>query len=171
VFLTWPDTVAGVAETVTDMTARAEKYGRTLNYGLRAHVIVRETEDEARAAAERLVSRLDDEQGEKIRQRSLDTASAGVARQNELRQSSTDDGFVEENLWTGVGRARSGAGAAIVGDPDQVLAKLNAYRDVGVGAFILSGYTHRAEAELFAEHVLPNIDHGRLYADSSTHPG
>ena len=171
VFLTWPDTVAGVADTVTDMTARAEKYGRTLHYGLRAHVIVRETEDEARAAAERLVSKLDDEQGEKIRQRSLDTASAGVARQNELRQSSTDDGFVEENLWTGVGRARSGAGAAIVGDPDQVLAKLNAYRDVGVGAFILSGYTHRAEAELFAEHVLPHIDHGRLYADSSTHPG
>ncbi len=69
-----------------------------------------------------------------------------------------------------MGRARSGAGAAIVGDPDQVLAKLNAYRDVGVGAFILSGYTHAAEADLFAEYVLPSIDHGRLYPDSSTHP-
>lgn len=170
VFLTWPDTVAGVAETVTDMRGRADRFGRTLEYGLRAHVIVRETEAEARAAAEKLVSRLETDEGERIRQRSLDTASAGVARQNELREAATDDGFVEENLWTGVGRARSGAGAAIVGDPDQVLAKLNAYRDVGIGAFILSGYTHAVEAELFAQYVLPNIDHGRLYADSSTHP-
>ena len=91
-----------------------------------------------------------------------------MSRQNELRESSSDDGFVEDNLWTGVGRARSGAGAAIVGDPDQVLAKLKAYQAVGVGAFILSGYTHAAEADLFAKYVLPNIDHGPLYEDSST---
>lgn len=170
VFLTWPDTVAGVAATITDMSERAERFERELRYGLRAHVIVRETEAEARAAADRLLSRLDDTEGEKIRQRSLDTGSAGVARQNELRQASEDDGFVEANLWTGVGRARSGAGAAIVGDPDQVLAKLHAYRDVGVGAFILSGYTHVAEADLFARHVLPNIDHGPLFEGSTTVP-
>jgi len=168
VFLTWPDTVAGVADTVTDMKARAERFGREMNYGLRAHVIVRETEDEARAAADRLLSKLDDNKGEEIRQKSLDTASAGVARQNELRNAASGDGFVEENLWTGVGRARSGAGAAIVGDPDQVLAKLKAYQAIGVGAFILSGYTHAAEADLFARHVLPNIEHGPLYEGSST---
>lgn len=168
VFLTWPDTVAGVADTVTDMKARADRFGRGLKYGLRAHVIVRETEHEARAAADRLLSKLDADEGEKIRQKSLDTASAGVARQNELRNAASGDGFVEENLWTGVGRARSGAGAAIVGDPDQVLAKLKAYQDVGIGAFILSGYTHAAEADLFARHVLPNIDHGPLYEGSST---
>ena len=168
VFLTWPDTVAGVAETVADMRTRAAGFGRELKYGLRAHVIVRETEAEARAAAERLLSKLDDEEGEKIRQKSLDTASAGVAGQNQLRDASGDDGFVEENLWTGVGRARSGAGAAIVGDPDQVLAKLHAYRDIGIGAFVLSGYTHAAEADLFARYVLPNIDHGPLFEDSST---
>jgi len=168
VFLTWPDTVAGVAETVTDMRARAAGFDRELEYGLRAHVIVRETEADARAAAERLLSKLDDEEGEKIRQKSLDTASAGVAGQNQLRDASGDDGFVEANLWTGVGRARSGAGAAIVGDPDQVLAKLHAYRDVGIGAFILSGYTHAAEADLFARYVLPNIDHGPLFSGSST---
>jgi alkanesulfonate monooxygenase len=170
VFLTWPDTVAGVASTVKEMQGLAAGYNRELKYGLRAHVIVRETEGEARKAADRLLSKLDDEQGEAIRQKSLDTASAGVARQNELREAAEGDGFVEENLWTGVGRARSGAGAAIVGDPDQVLAKLQAYRDVGVGAFILSGYTHAAEADLFAKHVLPNIDHGPLYAGSTTTP-
>ena len=168
VFLTWPDTVAGVAETVADMRAQAASYERELKYGLRAHVIVRETEAEARQAAERLLSKLDDDTGESIRQKSLDTKSAGVARQNELRDSSSDDGFVEENLWTGVGRARSGAGAAIVGDPDQVLAKLRAYQDIGIGAFILSGYTHAAEADLFAKYVLPNIEHGPLYEGSST---
>ena len=168
VFLTWPDTVAGVGETVKDMAERAAGYNRTLHYGLRAHVIVRETEAQAREAADRLLSKLDEQEGEKIRQKSLDTASAGVARQNALRDSSGDDGYVEENLWTGVGRARSGAGAAIVGDPDQVLAKLEAYRSVGIGAFILSGYPHADEAELFARYVLPMIDHGPLYEGSTT---
>lgn len=168
VFLTWPDTVSGVAGTVKEMTEMAAGYDRELKYGLRAHVIVRETEAQSRAAAERLLSKLDDDEGEKIRQKSLDTKSVGVSRQNELRESSSDDGFVEENLWTGVGRARSGAGAAIVGDPDQVLAKLKAYQEIGVGAFILSGYTHAAEADLFAKYVLPNIDHGPLYEGSST---
>ncbi len=163
VFLTWPDTVASVGDTVTEMTELAKsKYDRDLLYGLRAHMIVRETEAEARAAADRLVSKLDADTGEAIRNRSLDTASAGVARQNELRDSSSDDGFVEEALWTGVGRARSGAGAAIVGDPDQVVAKLQAYMDVGVSAFILSGYTHIAENDLVAEHVLPKIEHAAL---------
>jgi alkanesulfonate monooxygenase len=75
---------------------------------------------------------------------------------------SDSDGFVEAGLWTGVGRARSGAGAAIVGDPDQVVAKLNAYREVGIDAFILSGYPHIAECELVGEHVLPRIRHAPL---------
>ena len=162
VFLTWPDTVASVAETVADMRQRATVHGRTLRYGLRAHMIVRETEAEARAAADRLVSKLDAETGEQIRQKSLDTASVGVSRQSELRDSADDEGYAEENLWTGIGRARSGAGAAIVGDPDQVVAKLEAYRAVGIDAFILSGYTHLAECDLVAEHVLPRIDHAPL---------
>ena len=163
VFLTWPDTVAAVGATVEEMTAlAAEKYDRSLLYGLRAHMIVRETEAEARAAADRLVSKLDADTGTAIRNKSLDAASVGVQRQAALRESATDDGFAEEALWTGVGRARSGAGAAIVGDPDQVVAKLRAYQEVGIGAFILSGYTHAAEADLVAEHVLPSIEHRPL---------
>ena len=162
VFLTWPDTVAAVAETVADMRTRAARHGRELTYGLRTHMIVRETEGEARAAAERLVSRLDAEMGDAIRNKTLDTASVGVSRQIELRETAGDDGYAEPNLWTGIGRARSGAGAALVGDPDQIVAKLNAYREVGIDAFILSGYTHLAECDLVAEHVLPNIDHAPL---------
>ena len=162
VFLTWPDTVAAVGETVKDMESRAARFDRALTYGLRAHVIVRETEGEAMDAAAKLVSKLDDDLGAQIRGRSLDSASVGVSRQAALRDAADDSGFAEENLWTGIGRARSGAGAAIVGDPDQVRAKLEAYQAVGVSAFILSGYTHANEAQRFADLVLPNMEHGPL---------
>jgi alkanesulfonate monooxygenase len=163
VFLTWPDTVESVAATVSEMTTlAADRYDRQLIYGLRAHVIVRATESEARSAADRLVSRLDDDAGNAIRNRSLDAASVGVQRQTALREGAADDGFIEEALWTGVGRARSGAGAAIVGDPDQVVAKIRAYQDAGISAFIFSGYTHTAECELVAEHVLARIEHAPL---------
>jgi alkanesulfonate monooxygenase len=170
VFLMWPDTIDGVARTISDLRSRAERHGRDLRFGYRAHVIVRETESEAKQAAERLVSALDPETGERIRARSLDTASAGNRRQAELRSDAGDDGFVEPNLWTGIGRGRSGAGAAIVGDPDQVLAKLEAYMDLGLEAFILSGYPHQAEADLFARHVLPRLDHGPLFAAREREP-
>jgi alkanesulfonate monooxygenase len=163
VYLMWPDTVAGTGAVLADMRARAARYGRELRFGFRVHVIVRATEHEARAAARRLVSRLDDVTGEAIRRRSLDITSTGTRRQGELRDMADDDGYVEANLWTGIGRARSGAGAAIVGDPGQVLATIRRYADLGIEAFILSGYPHAAEADLFARHVLPHLDHGPLF--------
>jgi alkanesulfonate monooxygenase len=162
VYLMWPDRMDEVKAIIADMTARAARRGRALKFGYRVHVIVRETEAQARAAARRLLSRLDDGAGEAIRKRSLDHASVGVRRQAEIREAADDEGFAEENLWTGIGRARSGCGAAIVGDPDQVLKKLNAYRALGIEAFILSGYPHAAECDLFARHVLPHLDHGPL---------
>lgn len=162
VFLMWPDITSSMLEVKADMDARAAAKGRSLRYGWRSHVIVRETEDEARLAARRLLSKLDDQTGQEIRKKSLDSASAGVARQAALRDSSDDEGYAERHLWTGVGRARSGAGAAIVGDPDQVLAKLNELAEAGIEAFILSGYPHAAECDLFSRYVLPSIDHGRL---------
>jgi alkanesulfonate monooxygenase len=162
VYLMWPDKMDNVRAIIADMRARAANHGRTLRFGYRAHVIVRETEDEARAYARRLLSHLDAATGEAIRNKSLDTKTAGVAAQNALREGADDDGFAEPHLWTGIGRARSGCGAAIVGDPDQVLAKLNAYRAEGIDAFVLSGYPHAAECDLFARHVLPRLDHAPL---------
>jgi alkanesulfonate monooxygenase len=162
VYLMWPDRMAEVKSIITDMTARAAKRGRKLKFGYRVHVIVRETEAEARAYTRRLLSRLDADTGDAIRKRSLDHASVGVRRQAEIREAADDDGFTEENLWTGIGRARSGCGAAIVGDPDQVLKKLNAYRELGIEAFILSGYPHATECDLFARHVLPLLNHAPL---------
>ncbi len=164
VFLMWPDTLPKLRETLADMRGRAGRHGRRLRFGYRVHVIVRERESEARAVARRLVSRLEDEAGEAIRRRSLDFASAGVRRQAEVRGASDDEGYVEEHLWTGIGRARSGCGAALVGDPDQVLAKLRAYMDLGIEAFILSGYPHADECDLFAKWVLPHLPHAPLLA-------
>ena len=162
VYLMWPDTMPAVQAIIDDMTARAASYGRALKFGYRVHVIVRETEAEARLYADRLLSKLDTATGDAIRAKSLDSLSVGVLRQAELREAAGNEGYVEDNLWTGIGRARSGCGAAIVGDPGQVLAKLRAYQAMGIDAFILSGYPHAAECDLFARHVLPQLEHGPL---------
>jgi alkanesulfonate monooxygenase len=165
VYLMWPDVEGAVKDIITDMTERADTYGRTLKFGYRAHVIVRETEDEARAYATRLLSKLDADTGDAIRAKSLDSQSEGVRRQAELREAAGNEGYAEDNLWTGIGRARSGCGAAIVGNPDQVLAKLQRYQAMGIDAFILSGYPHKAECDLFAKYVLPKLNHGPLTLD------
>ncbi|MEM8583524.1 MAG: LLM class flavin-dependent oxidoreductase, partial [Bacteroidota bacterium] len=133
------------------------RHGREVDFGLRVHVIVRETEAEARQAARDLMSELDAELGTDIRNRAQDAKSLGVSRQADMRAQSDDDGFIEDHLWTGIGRARSGCGAAIVGDPDQVFEKLRHYHQMGIRAFILSGYPHREECELFGRYVLPRI--------------
>jgi alkanesulfonate monooxygenase len=162
VYLLWPDTEERVAELLADLRRRAAAVGRTLRFGYRVHVVVRPSEAEARDAARQLVSGLDDATGAAIRQRSLDAGSAGVARQATLRDEADDDGYVEPNLWTGIGRARSGCGAAIVGDPAQVAAKLARYAELGIDAVILSGYPHLDECRRFGELVLPLLDHGPL---------
>ena len=161
VFLMWPETEDRIAETMRGMAAQAAALGRTIDFGFRSHVIVRETEREARAAAERLISRLDRSKGEEIKRRSLDATSAGVLRQDALR-SAAGDLWLEPHLWSGVGLARSGCGSAIVGDPDQVFAKLDRYMDMGIRAFVLSGYPHLDECDLFARHVLPRLKTCRL---------
>jgi alkanesulfonate monooxygenase len=151
----WPDTLDGVAAIIADMRQRAAAHGRTLRFGYRVHVVVRPTEAEARAAAEQLVAALDPEVGEAIRARSLDSTSVGVRAQAELRDASDPHGYIEPHLWTGIGRARSGCGAAIVGDPQQVADKIRTYQSLGIDTFILSGYPHRRECERFAELVMP----------------
>jgi alkanesulfonate monooxygenase len=157
VYLMWPDTEGEVAAIVSDLSARAEQEHRQLRFGYRVHVVVRETERAAREAAAQLIAGLDDETGSAIRSKSLDATSVGVARQQSLRSEADALGFVEPSLWTGIGRARSGCGAAIVGDPDQVEAKLRRYVDLGISTFILSGYPHTEEARRFGEMVLPRF--------------
>ncbi len=170
VYLMWPDTPQEVRLVVDDMRSRASKVGRNLRFGWRSHVIVGETEDAARAEARRLVSRLDTDTGAKIRTHSLDVASAGVSRQNALREDADDEGYVSRHLWTGIGRARSGAGAAIVGDPDQVADTIRQLQTAGVESFIFSGYPHLESCETFGRLVLAEMAHGPLAAQPSPRP-
>ena len=157
VYLMWPETEKKLQELMNNMINKASEYERTVQFGLRVHVIVRETEQEARDYANKLLSKLDLDLGKDIRNRAQDSASLGVARQALLREEADNQHYVEPHLWTGIGLARSGCGAAIVGDPDQVLAKLERYMEMGIRSFILSGYPHQQECELFAKHVLPRL--------------
>lgn len=162
VFLMWPETEERLAATMQTMSEKAAAYGRKLDFGLRIHMIVRETEQEAQAAADRLISRLDLEVGQQIKHRSQDSRSEGVLRQDALRDKLGGNLYLEDHIWSGIGLARSGCASAIVGDPDQVLAKLKRYMGMGIRAFILSGYPHEQECELFARHVLPHLPQVRL---------
>lgn len=157
VYLMWPETEDKLQQLMQNMSDKAAGYDREVDFGLRVHVIVRETEAEARAAARRLMTYVNDQRGEEIRLRAQDGKSYGVSRQTAVREQADDEGFVEDHLWTGIGRARSGCGAAIVGDPDQVLAKIQRYMDMGIRAFIFSGYPHLDECNLFGRYVLPRI--------------
>ena len=157
VYLMWPEPEELLAERMKTVHARAEAHGRVLDYGLRVHMIVRDTEAEAREYADELVSQLDADIGVDIRNRALDAKSYGVSLQSANRDKADDDGFVEPHLWTGIGRARSGCGAALVGSVDQVMTKIERYQKMGIRAFIFSGYPHLDECERFGTMVLPQL--------------
>ncbi len=157
VYLMWPEPKENIAERMKAVNAVAEKYERKIDYGFRAHMIVRDTEQEAREYADYIVSKLDDEYGKLIRDRAHDSISLGVAHQARARELADKFGYVEDNLWTGIGRARSGCGSAIVGSTDQVLSKIEAYQKMGIRSFIFSGYPHIDECRHFGEKVLPQI--------------
>ena len=157
VYLVWGDTVEGVGKRLATMREQEAKVKRLvdtpLTYGLRCHVVVRETEAEAWQAADRLISRIDPAVRQKFIETTASVDSEGQRRQLELAASASL--IVEPNLWSGVGLARSGVGVAIVGSPAQVAAKLRAYQALGISTFILSGYPHLEECRRFGEMVMP----------------
>ena len=157
VYLMWPETRGKLKAQIETLSAKAATYHRTLDFGLRVHVIVRETEEEARQYADQLISKLDIQKGTEIKERAQDAKSLGVSKQSEMRAAAGADHFVEPHLWTGIGLARSGCGAALVGNPQQVLGKINDYMSMGIRSFIFSGYPHHQEAQYFAKWVLPHL--------------
>lgn len=158
VFLMWPETEENIYATMQDMSNRAAANNRLIDFGLRIHIIVRETEQEAREYARHIMSRFD-EHTLNLKNRAQDAQSEGVKRQDALRNEKADeDDFVEPHLWMGIGRARSGCGGALVGTPDQIISKLNRYMDMGIRSFILSGYPLMEEAQLVADYILPKLE-------------
>lgn len=161
VYLTWGEPPAAVAEKIADMRARAAKHGRTLKFGIRLHVIVRETNEEAWKAADELIKYVDDDLIARAQASFSKMDSEGQRRMAALHGGKKDKLEVSPNLWAGVGLVRGGAGTALVGDPETVAARMQEYADLGIETFILSGYPHLEESYRFAELVFPLLGKGR----------
>ncbi|MBB3937050.1 FMNH2-dependent alkanesulfonate monooxygenase [Aureimonas phyllosphaerae] len=156
-YLTWGEPPALVAEKIETVRALAEKKGREVSFGIRLHVIVRETTTKAWEAADDLISRLDDATIAQAQEVFSRMDSVGQARMSRLHGGRRDKLEVSPNLWAGVGLVRGGAGTALVGDPDTVAERIDEYRRLGIDSFILSGYPHLEEAYRFGELVLPRL--------------
>lgn len=158
-YLTWGEPPTEVSKKVADVKARAAKHGRTVKFGIRLHVIVRETDDEAWRAAESLISRLDDDTVGRAQAAFSRMDSEGQRRMAALHagggKRTRAELEISPNLWAGVGLVRGGAGTALVGDPKTVAARIEEYAALGLDTFVLSGYPHLEEAYRFAELVFP----------------
>lgn len=154
-YLTWGEPPAAVAQKIADVRARAAQQGRTVRFGVRLHVIARETEAEAWAEADRLISRLTDEDIAAAQANYAKMDSVGQARMAALHGGQRERLVVGPNLWAGVGLVRGGAGTALVGAPEQIAERLREYQELGVDTFVLSGYPHLEESIRFAELVFP----------------
>ncbi|QYD70531.1 FMNH2-dependent alkanesulfonate monooxygenase [Paraburkholderia edwinii] len=168
-YLTWGEPPAAVAEKIAQIRARAGHHGRKIRFGIRLHVIVRETEDEAWAAADKLISKLDDATVARAQASFAKMDSEGQRRMAALhggKRGGRADLEIYPNLWAGVGLVRGGAGTALVGSPQQVAERMQEYASLGIETFILSGYPHLEESYRFAELVFPLLP-GRQRANVS----
>ncbi|GAN95124.1 methanesulfonate monooxygenase [Komagataeibacter europaeus] len=156
-YLTWGEPPAQVAEKISHVRKLAHAQGREVSFGIRLHVIVRETAEEAWHEADRLISHLDDATIAKAQKVFARMDSVGQSRMSALHGGRRDRLEISPNLWAGVGLVRGGAGTALVGDPDTVAERIDEYRRLGIDTFIFSGYPHLEEAYQFGELVLPNL--------------
>lgn len=158
VYLTWAEPPHIMAEQIANVRRLAEEQGRTIRFGTRLHIIVRETETQAWDAANDLIKYLDDETIASAQQAFAQTQANGQHRMQALHQGRRDKLEVSPNLWAGVGLVRGGAGTALVGDPKTIAARIEEYRELGVESFIFSGYPHLEEAYRTAELLFPHLD-------------
>ncbi len=157
-YLTWGEPPPAVAAKIAAVRQAAAAKGRTVRFGIRFHVIVRETEEAAWAEADRLISRLDDATIAKVQKTLANLDSVGQARMSALHGGRRDRLVVYPNVWAGVGLVRGGAGTALVGSAENVAARIREYRALGVETFVLSGYPHLEEAYRTAELLFPLLD-------------
>ncbi|WRU95090.1 FMNH2-dependent alkanesulfonate monooxygenase [Priestia filamentosa] len=161
VYLTWGEPPEQVKEKIKSVREKAAKEGRTVKFGIRLHVIVRETNEEAWATANKLISYLDDEIIEQAQQRLSRHDSTGQNRMADLHKKGKEaDLEISPNLWAGIGLVRGGAGTALVGDAETVAARIREYQEIGIESFIFSGYPHLEESYRFAELVFPLLSFG-----------
>ncbi|MFC9078925.1 LLM class flavin-dependent oxidoreductase [Streptomyces sp. NPDC057062] len=159
VYLTWGEPPAQVAEKIAWVRALAAKRGRTLRFGIRLHVITRDTSEQAWAEADRLLGGFDPESVQAIQAGLARSESEGQQRMLALHRGGSRDRLeIHPNLWAGIGLVRGGAGTALVGSHDEVAERIKEYQALGIEEFILSGYPHLEEAYWFGEGVLPRLE-------------
>lgn len=168
-YLTWGEPPAQVAAKVQHVRELARAAGRSISFGIRLHVIVRETNAAAWAAADDLIRHLTDEEIAKAQATFARMDSVGQRRMAELHGGRRDQLEVSPNLWAGVGLVRGGAGTALVGDAETVAARIREYQAIGIDTFIFSGYPHLEEVYRFSELVFPRLAFGT--APSATRHG
>jgi alkanesulfonate monooxygenase len=157
VYLTWGEPPQQVEEKIATVRRLAEEQGRSVRFGIRLHVIVRETEQEAWAAAKDLIRYVDDDTITRAQKTFARFDSEGQRRMAELHRGSREKLEVSPNLWAGVGLVRGGAGTALVGDSATVAKRMQEYSDLGIETFILSGYPHLEEAYRVADLLFPHL--------------
>jgi alkanesulfonate monooxygenase len=165
VYLTWGEPPEAVAEKLARVGERAAEHERTLRYGIRLHVISRDTAEEAWAQADKLLAGLSADQIERSQSVQRASQSEGQRRMTELHGGRTDNLEVSPNLWAGVGLVRGGAGTALVGSHEEVADRIAEYHELGIDEFILSGYPHLEEAYQVGEGVIPVLRRRGLMAD------
>jgi alkanesulfonate monooxygenase len=166
-YLTWGEPPQQVAQKIGHARGLAASQGRELRFGIRLHVIVRDTVAEARREAEKLIEHITPEIAAEGQRVLAQYESDGQRRMLELQRGGRDGLWLRPDLWAGIGVVRGGAGTAMVGDGAAVAALMKEYASLGIDTFILSGYPHLEEAYHFAEHVFPllalarNAENGR----------
>jgi alkanesulfonate monooxygenase len=160
-YLSWGEPPEQLKGKIDQVRARAEKAGRTVRFGIRLHIIVRETEEAAWAEADRLISRLDDATIARAQAAQLATQSVGQHRMQALHGGRRDKLIVAPNLWAGVGLIRGGAGTALVGSPESLAQRMDEYAELGIESFIFSGYPHLEEVYRVAELLFPHLNIAR----------
>ncbi|MEG4111455.1 MULTISPECIES: FMNH2-dependent alkanesulfonate monooxygenase [unclassified Microcoleus] len=157
VYLTWGEPPQQVAQKIEAVKKLAAEQGRTVRFGIRLHVIVRETESEAWEDANRLIKYVDEDAIAAAQKAYARMDSEGQRRMTELHTGSREALEISPNLWAGIGLVRGGAGTALVGDPDTVVARMLEYSELGIETFIFSGYPHLEEAYRVAELLFPRL--------------
>jgi alkanesulfonate monooxygenase len=164
-YLTWGEPPPQAGEKIAQVRKLAAAQGRTLRYGVRIYVIVRETREEAWAATQWLYDKIDKDTVQATRRVTGSSGSEGQRRMDELVGSTLPkdarDLEVYPDIWAGVGLVRVGPGTAIVGDPETVVARLRDYEAQGFDVFILSGFPLLEEAQRFSDLVLPLLRESR----------
>ncbi|MFI8789779.1 LLM class flavin-dependent oxidoreductase [Streptomyces sp. NPDC055105] len=164
VYLTWGEPPAQVAEKIARIRGLAEKEGRTVRFGIRLHVITRDTSEQAWAEADRLLQGFDPATVRSVQEGLARSESEGQQRMLALHGGSSGSLEIHPNLWAGIGLVRGGAGTALVGSHDEVADRVEEYHRIGIDEFVLSGYPHLEEAYWFGEGVLPRLHARGLWA-------